>query len=58
VYDAREKKDLIWAIYNYFTWKKFERTVDGVVEAIYNLAVLAGILITPSRSSHLNLQCS
>ena len=43
VYDAWEKKDLIWAIYNYFTWKKPEKTVNGVVEAIYDLAILAGL---------------
>ena len=26
IYDAYEKKDLIWAIYNYFTWKKPENS--------------------------------
>ena len=43
VYDAWEKKDLIWAIYNYFTWRKPEKTDTGVTEAIYDLAILAGL---------------
>ena len=78
VYDAWEKKDLIRAIYNYFTWRKITSVCDppfftpfeaplklhrkiplsvndlvaiyslsetdaGVTEAIYDLAILAGL---------------
>ena len=43
VYDAWEKKDLIWAIYSYFTWKTPIKTDAGINEAIYDLAVLAGL---------------
>ena len=51
VYDAWEKKDLIWAIYNYFTWRKPEKTDAGVIEAIYDLAILAGLPIKPIPDS-------
>jgi hypothetical protein len=43
VYDAWEKKDLIWAVYSYFTWKTPVKTEAGVLEAIYDLAMLAGL---------------
>ena len=43
VYDAWEKKDLIWAIYSYFTWKTPVKTEAGVTEAIYDLAIIAGM---------------
>ena len=58
VYDAWEKKDLIWAIYNYFTWNKPEKTVDGVVEAIYDLAILSGLPKPPDGSKVLPLLLS
>ena len=51
VYDAWEKKDLIWAIYNYFTWRKPEKTDAGVTEAIYDLAILAGLPDQPVPGS-------
>ena len=43
VYDAWEKKDLIWAVYSYFTWKTPVKSETGVLEAIYGLAMLAGL---------------
>jgi ankyrin repeat protein len=43
VYKAWDRKDLIWAVYSYFTWKTPIKTEAGVTEAIYDLAVLAGL---------------
>lgn len=43
VYQAWERKDLIWAIYPYFTWKAPIKTDDGVTDAIFDLAILAGL---------------
>jgi len=43
VYDAWEKKDLIWAVYSYFTWKTPVKSETGVLEAIYGLAMLASL---------------
>ena len=43
VYDAWEKKDLIWSVYSYFTWKSPVKTDTGVTEAICELAVIAGL---------------
>jgi hypothetical protein len=57
VYDAWEKKDLIWAIYNYFTWRKPEKTDAGVIEAIFDLATLAGLPIKPIPDSKILPSC-
>ena len=43
MYKAWDRKDLIWAVYSYFTWKTPIKTEAGVTEAIYDLAVLAGL---------------
>ena len=51
VYDAWEKKDLIWAVYSYFTWKTPVKSEAGVIEAIFDLAILAGLWNEPISDS-------
>ena len=41
MYKAWDAKDLIWAVYSYFTWKT--PVVDGVIDAINDLAILVGL---------------
>ena len=43
MFKAWDMKDLVWAIYSYFSWKVPVKTDDGLIEAAFDLAQLAGL---------------
>jgi len=46
-YKAWNKSDWIWAIYSYFKWTDPVKTNDGLIEAVFELAQVAGIKEQP-----------
>jgi hypothetical protein len=41
VYQAWDRKDLLWAVFSYFFWKAHERTDEGFEQALYDLMEVA-----------------